>query len=393
MFPTDDLPHSWINLAGRSTNSVGGRLEQGIKDNGTIVKFSWPKADRVSEVTFTEKAKKIGETNPLVENHILEMFGHLGSPSLTCSMDLIQKFLGVDTHGKRVLRVIVFKRLEVAKFLDKEDMLIAFLDTFFCKFFFRVICTSHNTHSVAGHWALWERGIEQGDVSIGNLTRDPVIKRDALNDFDLTRLSAPNQKPSKTENIGILPFLALDLLNERSFKRVPRLYRHEAESFTWCLIYVCMCMRKDSEDRIIPHRRNPLSLWFADMDDCLASKLDLADAGLLKKFPYHQDIELLVSELHDYWTCRYYNQLERKIVQIVSKRATRICGRRKDLHLPPGLSVDPEDPAPVQKTESYKELPDREWFNQVFQVILNASDVIPDSKEEIFIEIINRVVN
>ena len=220
---------------------------------------------------------------------------------------------------------------------------------------------------------------------------DPVTKRGVLNDYDLARSSAPNRKPSTTDNTGTLPFLALDLLNERAFKgQVPRLYRHEAESFAWCLIYICICMGKDKKGRIDTLPGRPLSSWSANMDSCRRSKADLAKDGLLNKFPHHQAIGPLVSKLYVYWRRRYHDEQEQDNVQILSKW-TETGGTRKYPKLPPGLSVNREDPVPVQTTQSYKELPDRERFKQVFQVILDASDVIPDEKEEIFFEIITRV--
>ena len=255
-------------------------------------------------------------------------------------------------------------------------------------FFFRV--ASHNTLSVAGHWALWHKGIEQGDISIGNLMCDPVTKRGVLNDFDLARLSTPNRQPSATDNTGTLPFLALDLLNERAFKGlVPRLYRHEAESFTWCLIYVCICMWEDSGGRVRTRPGHPLSSWSLNMDSCHSSKADLSDDGLLNEFPRHQDLVPLAFKLYDYWMRRYRDQKQQNIVQNLSKLG--VSGSRRGLTLQPGRSVDREDPAPVQTTKSYKELPNLERFKQVFELILSASDVIPDSKDEILSEMVTRV--
>ena len=63
------------------------------------------------------------------------IIGHMDPPYLTCSTKIIRQFLGLDTDRARVLRVIVFRRLEEIKYLDQEDMLIAFLDCFFCKSF------------------------------------------------------------------------------------------------------------------------------------------------------------------------------------------------------------------------------------------------------------------
>jgi hypothetical protein len=147
IFPRDDPAHSGINLAGRSTSAAGARKADeedlqnssaAIRDvNDMIVKFSWPEKRRTSEVNIIEKAMRIAENNPLVKDHIPTMLGHIDPPYLTCSTALIRKFLGLDTHGARVLRVIVFRRLEELRYLDEDDMLIAFLDCLFCEFFAR----------------------------------------------------------------------------------------------------------------------------------------------------------------------------------------------------------------------------------------------------------------
>jgi hypothetical protein len=161
IFPVDDPVYGGINLAGRSTGAAGARRiadgdvdistsaqikddnadgdtdisnsAQIRKDNKLIVKFSWPKETRKSEVEFIEKARRIGETNELVKDHIPTIVGHMDPPYLTCATSLIRQFLGLETVGARVLRVIAFHRLKEIKHLDEEDMLIAFLDSFFCK--------------------------------------------------------------------------------------------------------------------------------------------------------------------------------------------------------------------------------------------------------------------
>lgn len=78
-----------------------------------------------------------------------------------------------------------------------------------------------------------ERHRAPGEIIQHHLVCDPVTKRGVPSDLDLARLSAPNRVPSATDNTGTLPFLALDLLNERAFKDlVRRLSRHDAESIS-----------------------------------------------------------------------------------------------------------------------------------------------------------------
>ena len=157
IFPYDDPVHSGINLAGRSTGAAGARLGDGgeksinskdvRKDNDLIAKFSWPEETRLSEVDVIKKAMEIAESNDLVKNHIPTMLGDLDPPYITCSTSIIRTFLDLDVTGARVLRVILFRRLKEIKYLDEEDMLIAFLDCFFCKFLPVVSPSPRGTHS------------------------------------------------------------------------------------------------------------------------------------------------------------------------------------------------------------------------------------------------------
>lgn len=147
IYPEDQPVHPGTKVAGRSTSVVGARGSDGqlpklmshgeVKmANDLVVKFSWPEESRLSEVAFIRRAEEIGETNDLVKGHIPAVLGCTDPPHLTCSTSLIRQFLGLDTKGARLLRVIVFRRLEEIKYLDEEDLVLAFLDCFFCECFF-----------------------------------------------------------------------------------------------------------------------------------------------------------------------------------------------------------------------------------------------------------------
>ena len=238
-------------------------------------------------------------------------------------------------------------------------------------------------HSVAGHWALWQEGIEHGDISIGNLMYDPDTYRGVLNDFDLARSRAVDRKPSSKDNTGTLPFLALDLLCNEAFDGlVRRLYRHDAESFTWCLIYICICMKKDYDGQIRTITPHPLSSWSENLDSCFRSKHSLSEEGLPREFPLHQRIGPLVDELHDCW-------VERRTKQCKAKRSARRRSRKLTQKLPPD-SIKHEETA--QMTEPYEELPDEEWFKRIFQFLRDAGDDVPESKAEVFLYMTNAVI-
>jgi hypothetical protein len=236
---------------------------------------------------------------------------------------------------------------------------------------------------VTGHWVLWHNGIEHGDISIGNLMCDLVTNRGVLNDFDLARFTAPDRTPSARDNTGTLPFLAMDLLNEEALRGgVRRLYRHDAESFAWCLIYICICMDKDNQGLIGTLNPHPLSPWFMDMAHCLNSKNTLSDVGLLRGFPLHHKINPLANELYNCWAGRYSKQLE-------TRRLAGI-GKGEALGVIPSEWIEAEETP--QTTEPYEELPQEEWFKRVFQLFLKASNAIPTSRENIFYRMADLVI-
>jgi hypothetical protein len=167
--------------------------------------------------------------------------------------------------------------------------------------------------SMAGHRALWEEGVEHGDISIGKLMCDPVTKQGILNNFDLARLRELGEGPSGKENTGSVPFVASDLLNRNPFKgMIPRIYRHDAESsFAQCLIYICICTAKHRYGRDLTIRLHPLSSWFqnSESDSCLMSKETIETKELLKSVPLHKRTKFFAHELHTHWFKQYYCQI------------------------------------------------------------------------------------
>ena len=112
------------------------------------------------------------------------------------------------------------------------------------------------------------KGIEHVDISAANPGyHNPVVKFD----LDLDGLSRRDSESSMIT--GTFQFFALDLLIKRPLgDMVQPLYRHDAESFAWCLIYICNCMGKDDNGEIgtlIPH---PLSSWSTSVSESHYSK-------------------------------------------------------------------------------------------------------------------------
>ncbi|KAF9643788.1 hypothetical protein BDM02DRAFT_3151168 [Thelephora ganbajun] len=158
------------------------------------------------------------------------MVCHRDPKFLCSSTKTIRQFFGLATDGSRCLRIIVFRRLRPIKELKEKEMLTAYLQCFFC------------------HFCLWKKGIRHGDISLGNLMWDDRRKVGILNDFDLARF-ADQTGASGQDNTGTLPFMALDLLSEEGLRgEIPRRYRHEAESFAWTLICLCLATHPNAKD-------------------------------------------------------------------------------------------------------------------------------------------------
>ena len=91
-----------------------------------------------------------------------------------------------------------------------------------------------------GHYHLWIGGVEHNDIIVTNLMYDRHNEdRGILNDYDLAHLSG-RERPSGFERMGTMPFMALDLLTEEAWRgKIERRYRHDCESFTWVLLWIC----------------------------------------------------------------------------------------------------------------------------------------------------------
>ena len=79
------------------------------------------------------RPKERGRKIPFIRNRIPEMVCHRDPNLLGSSTKTIRQFLGLPTDGSRRLRVIVFGLLRPIRELKESDMLIAYLQCFFCK--------------------------------------------------------------------------------------------------------------------------------------------------------------------------------------------------------------------------------------------------------------------
>ena len=138
---------------------------------------------------------------------------------------------------------------------------------------------------------------------------DDRRKVGVLNDFDLARF-ADQKGASGQDNTGTLPFMALDLLSEKGLHgEIPRRYRHEAESFTWCLICLYFATVEDEGGENRTRHPHPLSEWFQGWQRSYNAKFALRwhqnIAGVRLAHPNTRD---LAYALHEYWVNRYKKQ-------------------------------------------------------------------------------------
>ena len=239
-----------------------------------------------------------------------------------------------------------------------------------------------NAHSVTGHWALWEKHIEHGDISTGNLMCDPVTKRGVLSDFDLARMGGPNREPGAKDDTGTLAFLALDLLDIWDLKRlVRRRYRHDAESFAWCLIYICFSMEKNERGQIDVIKPDPLSQWFNTMSSSYYSRYTLR-VDLFRDLPLHKKAGPLAANLHRHWLNRYIDQC---IAGDPAHPRHAVPRSSSSLFL--------NEPK-MEVREPYKEPSDYESLEEIIYVVDRVGGrVIPKSKEGDFVKALRLVAS
>ncbi|SJL06577.1 uncharacterized protein ARMOST_09919 [Armillaria ostoyae] len=144
---------------------------------------------------------------------------------------IIRQLLGLSAERLRTLLWMVCHKLDPIEDLHKlpNDLKA---QAFWKAFWELIRC----------HYLLWRIGIAHGDISIGNLMHNAVTKKAILNDFDLAAVMKPGDiSPQKKgfERTGTIPFMALELL-DKADGEVRWRYRHDLESFAWCLLWCAM---------------------------------------------------------------------------------------------------------------------------------------------------------
>ena len=168
---------------------------------------------------------------------------------------------------------------------------------------------------------------------------------------------------------GAMPFLAMDLLQPKDEDecQVLRLYRHDAESFAWCLFYLCFTIIEEN-GKNYSKDPNPLGSWLTGRQDChLARRViwgmrdlsEYSDPSLA--FPNTKD---LVCHLDGYWD---------------DLNTWKMFDRYRQLRKEWGMKTDPiSDPLP------YEELDEESVFMklvEIHRVVLDSNEALGGVRE------------
>lgn len=101
--------------------------------NDHVIKICWLEEGQQGEADILQRAKEHGRNVDLIGNHIPRVVYDL-EPTWACSSTKdIRRFLGLPTEKALVLRITIFQRLTPITALKEEEMLIAYLQCFFCR--------------------------------------------------------------------------------------------------------------------------------------------------------------------------------------------------------------------------------------------------------------------
>jgi len=123
-----------------------------------------------------------------------------------------------------------------------------------------------------------------------------------LNDYDLA--SWDKFPTTNSDRTGTVPFMALDLLHGGLDQQIPRLYRHDAESFVWVLAYLTAIAIEYKGHSVKISRPPYFNLWFKDdLQPNYTSKLALyINYGRAFRIPgYHAQYLTTVRKLINHW--------------------------------------------------------------------------------------------
>jgi len=183
-----------------------------------------------------------------------------------------------------------------------------------------------------------------------------------LNDFDLAKLVGQCMPRGQIKVTGTLPFMALELLTTEGMQvQIPSLYRHEVESFTWVLIYLCYSVTKRNDGEFALIVNEYIKKWFTNIDPELIQSakinLDALWASQDMRPLLYAKFAPLARVLHIFWKTRY---LERELALQKYKRAEQLKANTAPAIVSSGRR---SAPAP----EPYKEASDETTWEDLVQ--------------------------
>ena len=141
-------------------------------------------------------------------------------------------------------------------------------------------------------------GIRHGDISLNNLMYDFLEKTGnpvgILNDFDLA--TWVNHSTTNNDRTGTIPFMAIDLLDGGLTNRIPRLYRHDMESFVWVLAFVTVAKIEYKDYAISISPQGGVEAWFRDVDQKDRETHVLSKETFHVLYGYHQQVSICYSD-------------------------------------------------------------------------------------------------
>lgn len=139
-----------------------------------------------------------------------------------------------------------------------------------------------------------------------------------LNDYDLA--SWDKHLTTNHDRTGTIPFMALEVLDYGLEERIPRLYRHDAESLIWVLTYATVINVEYTDHSANVSRHKTLDPWFRANRDhhCSSKRLQPYDYGF--KTPVtmpHKNYTTAIRNLITHWVERYNHALNLRSTGLV----------------------------------------------------------------------------
>ena len=121
--------YSTLVMTGKGTSViVEGSADYAGQRKQLAVKIYWPEAHRPKENMLIELARRVGQGDSDITNHLPTVFASAES----CSTSRIRRAVGLGTGKPRFLRVIAFASLEPITELPGQDFVRAWLDCVRC---------------------------------------------------------------------------------------------------------------------------------------------------------------------------------------------------------------------------------------------------------------------